>query len=116
MTHANDDDGLEIQARRRYRAAAGDLDYATRSALARARGEAVAGRRPARAIWIPAAGVTAAAGALAAVWLSGQSPDTASVPVETMVEDFELLIDREALDLAADLDFYLWLESQPDVG
>ena len=33
-----------------------------------------------------------------------------------IVEDLEILMDGEALDLLTDLEFYRWLETQPDVG
>lgn len=117
MTDEKQSTDFEREAARRYRQAAESLDPGTRSALRRARERALEGRTRDARRWVPAGAVAAGAGALvvgALVLRGGESP--VGEPVARVADDFELLLEGEDLDLLAELDFYLWLESEPDVG
>lgn len=97
--------------------AADDLDMATRSRLNRARQRALAQldapawRRT--AAWLPAGSVTALV-LLATLlwWRPALTPETAPL----QAQDMEILLSGEELELYADLDFYLWLETESDAG
>lgn len=97
--------------------AADELDMATRSRLNQARQRALAQLdAPAwwrTSVWLPAGSVTALA-LLAALlwWQPAYTPET--MPLQA--QDMEILLSGEDLELYADLDFYLWLEAEPDAG
>jgi hypothetical protein len=107
--------GFEAEAARRYRQAAETLGPEIRSALRRARAGAQAQRPDAGVRWVPLT-ATVAAGAIVAAVLVFRGPEAVGPPPATAAEDLELLLDGEEFDLLAELDFYLWLETQADVG
>ena len=97
------------------------LDAATRSRLTRARSAAVeAAGRPARPRWLlaPALATALAVVAVAGFWNrpgepAGAPEDTIpTVAGDQLVADLEILSADEDLELLADLEFYLWLESE----
>jgi hypothetical protein len=114
---------LENRAREVFDDSVADLDGATRSRLTQARHRALrALERPGvMPQWYVArpqivAGAVAVV-AVGVVWLL--APDGASVvPVEGVAEvsDFELLLGEDDLDLIEELEFYAWLEGQPEFG
>lgn len=89
------------------------LDAETRSRLNRGRQralEAAAGPAADRvSVWLPAAGVAAAAVAGLLVW-SGQAPEPGTPAPEEMASDFELLLEAEDLEMLQDLEFYSWID------
>lgn len=111
---------LEEQARRLYRESAAGLDTETRARLARSRGTALqAGPRLVDSRWwIPAVATAgAAAVALAVVLNTGGGDEPLEIAAVTDdVEAVELLLATESLDMLSDLDFYLWLDAEPDAG
>jgi hypothetical protein len=96
-----------------------NLDAATLSQLNRARQAALAAGRKRPARWAWGAGL---AGAVAAVFglaiglhhePEATLPPIAATPLQA--GDIDLLTsDDDAIDLAENLDFYAWLEKQPD--
>jgi len=111
-------DGLEAKTRRAFAASVARVDGSTRSSLAQARAEAVAaaaggpqGRTLHRGFGV--AGIAAAMALTAAVvWLQQPVPDTA-VGL-TAFDDLDILLDEEELELYEDLEFYTWLQEQPE--
>lgn len=110
------DEALERRAREVFDASVEGIDARTAAQLARARAEALAEpgsrRRPA---WQWAVPVAAAASAAVLAVLSTRVPDEppssmAARGDAAVVEPLELLAAGEDLELAADLEFYAWLE------
>jgi len=116
----SDREPLEERARHLYRLAVEQLDTDTRAGLVAARDRAVdaaAPRAPGR--WIlPATAVAGAAAiSLAVVMNTRSSADFGTLATEDpATEDMDLLLATESLDMLSDLDFYLWLETEPDDG
>lgn len=111
----------ENEARQVFQDAAGNLDQETLDRLGEARRVAlkeVADTRPTLvpARWIP---VAAAAGlGVVAVWTLWPStnPGPELLSADLAGEDMEILLAGESLDFLSDLDFYLWLDLEPDSG
>lgn len=113
------DDSLERSAARAYRDAARDLDPATSAALARARREALAGAgRVAPAWWAAPVALTTGAAAIAVglVMTRQPVPSATPLPVAGSAAEVEILLADESLDMIEELEFYLWLETEPDTG
>ena len=110
------EEGLEGAAREAYRRAARELDPATLGALARARKAALS--RPPLPRWAAPAAALAGIAALALAVLATREPAPPAVPVAAAdsAEEIEILLAGESLDLLEDLEFYLWLETEPDAG
>jgi hypothetical protein len=101
------------------------IDARTRSRLNQARHKALEAMSPkGRARWrsltlMPAAGALAAA-VLVAFVLWGRGPQSGSVPAafeapHAVVEDMDLLTDKDSIDLMEGWDgFYEWAASQPE--
>lgn len=120
-----DDRRLEQTARALYRRRAAALEPEVRKRLAEARREALArAERPAgRGLRLPVlvpAGAAAAVAAAAVILLIRQpGTDTDYAPLagtSEPAEDMEILLGSEELELLDDLDFYLWLEDEPEIG
>jgi len=120
-----DDRRLEQASRALYRRRADALDADVRRRLAEARREAlVRAERPAgRGLRLPVlvpAGAAAAVAAAAVVLLIRQpGMDADPVPLagtNEPAEDMEILLGSEELELLDNLDFYLWLEDEPETG
>jgi hypothetical protein len=116
----NDHRALEERARHLYRRAAEQLDSATRVGLVAARERAVdaAGPGSLRGWMLPAAAVAGAAAISLAVMMNARtSADFGTLAAgDPAAEDMDLLLTSENLDMLSDLDFYLWLETEPDDG
>ena len=114
-----DEQQVQHAARRLYRTAVEELPQDSKSRLARIRGAALAPRRS-RASglrWaLAAAGLAAIA--LAVSLMSPDGPDDLGpmAGVAGDAEDLELLLTEESLDMLSELDFYLWLDAEPDAG
>jgi len=111
---------LEGHVRRLYRDAAEQLDPDDRIRLATARARAVEVAAPAQRIrWIlPATAVAAAAAVGLAVVMNARSPaDFGKMASDDPAqEDVEILLATDSLDMLSELDFYLWLDTEPDAG
>jgi len=114
-------DRFEEHTKRVFDESVAALDAATRSRLTQARHRALEGRASARSRgwqWSPLAPVGTLAAAALVVWLTiGQPPpvaDDTRLQVATL-GDLELLLAEEDLEmLDEELDFYGWLEEQPE--
>jgi hypothetical protein len=108
---------FEQSAKRAFDESVEALDAATRSRLTQARYRALEELKPARRVawqWSLAPVGTAAAAALA-VWLTIGQPPPATDLQGTSLSDLELLLAEEDLEmLDEELDFYGWLEEQPE--
>jgi hypothetical protein len=108
---------FEQSAKRAFDESVEALDAATRSRLTQARYRALEELKPARRVgwqWSLAPVGTIAAAALA-VWLTIGQPPPADDLQETSLSDLELLLAEEDLEmLDEELDFYGWLEQQPE--
>lgn len=108
---------LETRAKELYDAGVAGLDGATRSRLAQARARALESARQRRPFvpgrwWLPAGAVAAAV--LAAV-LVLEAPQAPAPAVElTALGDLDILLGDEDLELLEELEFYAWLEEQPE--
>jgi hypothetical protein len=115
-----DHKSLEERARHLYRQAAEQLDPAARAGLAAARERAVGVAAPGvgRGWMLPAAAVAAAAAIGLAVVMSGRNTtDFGQLASEdSPTEDMELLLTAENFEMLSELDFYLWLDTEPDDG
>lgn len=114
-----DERQLEQMARRLYRTAVDELPPASRARLEKIRGDVLAPRRP-RATGLRWAAAVAglAAIALAVSLMSPDGTDDLGRIAEAAgdAEDMELLLTKESLDMLSELDFYLWLDAEPDAG
>ncbi len=111
----------ENEARQVFQDAAGNLDQETLDRLGDARRVAlkeVADTRhtPVPARWIPVA-AAAGLGAVAvwALWPTA-TPGPELLSADLAGEDMEILLAGESLEFLSDLDFYLWLDLEPDSG
>lgn len=111
---APDDSDFERRAKHLFDRSVEQLDAATRTRLSQARAAALDDLEPQISqrrwrVWAPVAGVAAAALATVAVLFeSRRSPETSPL------DDLELLADDD-LDMMQDLDFYAWLDDQPEL-
>lgn len=116
------DDGsreFEDRARALYRQAVADLDPAATARLARGRDRALGMRRRSTAGWWAAAAAIATLSAVAVGFLLDTGTEPVSGPIAESDLDagtVELLMAEESLDMIADLDFYIWLDAEPDTG
>lgn len=110
---------IERRARQHYLDQADSLDIDTVSALRAARSKALEQARKGRRVGplVPVGAVAAGAGAVVlAWWVLGNDPDGPELAVATQPEDMEILLAGEELALLEELEFYLWLETEPDAG
>jgi hypothetical protein len=115
----NSDNGsdFERRAKRAFDDSVAALDAATRSKLTQARYRALEERASARdrglkSSWLPAG--TVAATALVAWLVLWQQPPAPDVQ-QTQLGDLEILLGEEDLEmLDEELEFYGWLEEQPE--
>jgi hypothetical protein len=112
-------DAFERRTKRVFDESVAALDGATRSRLTQARHRALAGREPKRRIgprWLLVPAGTLAAAALVA-WLTlWQAPPVSDTNLQaTELTDLEILLAEEDLEmLDEELEFYGWLEEQPE--
>lgn len=120
MSQTDSKQDFEARLREKLRSAPA-LDASTRSRLNQARQAAVDNlREPGGSVllrpgsWLTAGGAVAAAVTVALVLRQGGlSPD---VPLYAPVEDIEIILSEGDLELYEDLEFYAWVELQPEVG
>jgi negative regulator of sigma E activity len=118
MNDLEDSSEFERRAKRAFDDSVAALDAATRSRLTQARHRAL--DEPPRERdrrWLAALVPAGAAAAMAAVaWLVvWQPPPTTEVVQEAQLGDLEILLGEEDLEmLDEELEFYGWLEEQPE--
>lgn len=115
-----DSSALEGRSKSLFDASVDGLDGRTRARLAQARNRALArSRGDAIPRWLPGprallpAGVAAAAALVAWVSLRGPAPE-ALTPEVAALQDLEILLGEEELEMLEELEFYTWLEEQPE--
>jgi hypothetical protein len=119
MSDEKDTTEIERRTKRLFDDSVAALDAATRSRLTQARYRALEERTPARRGWrralVPAG--TLAATALAA-WLTvWQEPPASEAVQAASLGDLEILLGEEDLEmLGEELEFYGWLEEQPELA
>ena len=118
MSDERHDNDFERRTKLAFDDSVAALDAATRSRLTQARYRALEERNPSRVgVWrwslVPVG--TLAATALA-VWLTvGQAPPVNEAVQSTALSDLEILLGEEDLEmLDEELEFYGWLEEQPE--
>jgi hypothetical protein len=113
-------DGLEQRTKRLFEDSVANLDAATRSQLTRARHRALGELATTRAPWwrwsvLPAGGVAAAAVLAALLFVHPRIPNDAGLQASSL-NDLEILLGDEDLQmLDEDIEFYGWLEEQPEI-
>jgi hypothetical protein len=112
-------DGFEQRTKDLFDDGVTGLDAATRSRLTRARHRALEELQPSKARWrwsfLPAGGVAAAA-VLAVLLFVHPRPQTEAGPQASSIADLEILFSEEDLQmLDEDIEFYGWLEEQPEL-
>jgi hypothetical protein len=119
MSDERDVEAFERRTKRAFDESVAALDGATRSRLTQARHRALAERHRAQSFGLRS--VLAPAGALAALalvaWLTLWQGPRASAPSlqATELTDLEILLAEEDLEmLDEELEFYGWLEEQPE--
>ena len=119
MSEQDNDRAFEARTKAAFDASVDALDAGTRSRLTQARVRALdelGARRSARfnSRWLLPAGAAAAA-ALAAWVVLVQGPQGLEPPPQVAAwDDFELLTAAEDLEMIEELEFYAWLEEQPE--
>ena len=111
--------GLERRTKTVFDEGVARTDGATRSRLNQARNRAMAELDAPRAgwasAWLPAGAATAAAAVLLALLLDRlPGSDTALTP--TVATDLEILLETDDLELIEELEFYAWLDEQPELS
>jgi len=111
---------FETRTRRAFTDSVERLDGATRSKLAQARARAVEAQTrrdvfawPSMARLMPAGALAAALLAAVVVWQL--SPPPRSEPALAALSDLDILLGDEELELFEDLEFYTWLQEQPEL-
>jgi hypothetical protein len=112
-------DGFEQRTKQLFDDGVTGLDAATRSRLTRARHRALEQLAPAKVRWrwsfVPAGGVAVAA-ALAVLLFVHPRPQTEMGLQASSISDLEILFSEEDLQmLDEDMEFYGWLEEQPEL-
>lgn len=113
-------DGFEQHTKQLFDEGAAGIDAATRSQLTRARHRALEELAPSKARFrwtlLPAGGV-AVAGALALLlFVHPRSPSETTIQASSL-GDLEILLGDEDLQmLDEDMEFYGWLEEQPELS
>ena len=115
MSDEKDSSAFERETKRVFDESVAGLDAATRSRLTRARHRALEELAPKRSrvwnLWLVPAGTLAATALVA--WVVFQGPEPG--PEGDWLGDIEILAAEEDLEmLDEDLDFYEWLEEQPE--
>jgi hypothetical protein len=117
----DDQSNLPRRAKQVFDASVANLDVATRGKLARARARALEvsarpsivphlyGARP----WIAAGALAAAALVAVLVWQGLGAPE-ARVEMAAL-DDLELLLAEDEFEMLEELEFYAWLEEQPEL-
>jgi hypothetical protein len=106
---------LEEKARADYRAAISGIEPEDSARLAAARRKAMLDGKPAGPVrWMLPAGAAAAIAAGLIIGLPDSDPGYPELVATDAVEDMELLLADESLEMIEDLDFYLWLDVEPD--
>ena len=118
MSDERHDNDFERRTKLAFDDSVAALDAATRSRLTQARYRALEERNPSRVgawRWSLVPVGTLAATALA-VWLTvGQAPPVNEAVQSTALSDLEILLGEEDLEmLDEELEFYGWLEEQPE--
>jgi hypothetical protein len=108
---------LERRAKALFDEGVDGLDARTRSRLTQARHAAVAAlaqqREPfMRRWWLPTAGLATAA--LVALMVIIPANEQQFAAASLAVEDIDILSGAENIELLEDMEFYAWLESEPD--
>ncbi len=118
----NSERKLEERAKELFDESVGRIDGHTRSKLAQVRYRALEHADSKRgsvwwgggASWVPAGAVAASAFAAWLLWqgvaISPQGVDLAAL------SDLEILLAGEELEMLEELEFYAWLEEQPEFG
>jgi hypothetical protein len=111
------DKRFELETQRLFRQSVDSLDGRTRSQLAQARSKAIAARR--RPGWfspgqqlLPAA----AAAAIAALVIWQILPQPGIEPAVGEMADLEILLGEDDLELIEELEFYAWIDEQPELA
>jgi len=112
-------DGFEQRTKQLFDDGVAGLDAETRSGLTRARHRALEELAPANARWrrqfAPAGGVAVVA-ALAVLLFVHPRPQTETALQSSPLGDLEILLGDEDLQmLDEDIEFYGWLEEQPEL-
>ena len=114
------DRDFEARTKRVFDASVGEIDAATRSRLTQARYRALEElptSRAGRSVWRgPFAPVGAIAAAALVAFLVFRQPEPAIEPALEVAAaaDLEILLGEEDLELLEELEFYAWLEAQPE--
>jgi hypothetical protein len=119
MSDDNGDSKLERHAKRLFDDSVAALDAATRSKLTQARYRALEEQASAhdrgwRSSLVPA-GTVAATAVVAFLVMWQTTPPSAPVPQAASLGDLEILLGEEDLEmLDEEIEFYGWLEEQPE--
>ena len=119
MSDEKHDSQFEQNTKRVFDESVAAIDAATRSRLTQARHRALEQLKSPRRGWqwsLAPIGVGTLAAAALVVWFTiGQTPPATEDLQETALSDLELLLAEEDLEmLDEELDFYGWLEEQPE--
>ncbi len=117
MSDENEIRELERRTKRLFDDSVAALDAATRSRLTQARHRALEARSSSRAGWrwslVPAGAV--AAMAVVAWFIAWQGPSASDSMQAASLNDLEILLGEEDIEmLDEELEFYGWLEEQPE--
>jgi hypothetical protein len=116
----NLDGAFERRAKEAFDRSAAELDASTRSRLTQARHRALAelpktGRRRGWQSWLVPAGAVAAAALVAVLVLDPRHPASDGGPQVAALADLEILLGEEDLEMYdEEIEFYAWLEEQPE--
>lgn len=108
---------IEEQATELYRRAISEIDPETAAELASARRSAILRAHAGSPVrWMLPAGATAAVVAGLIIGLPDADPDYPELVATDQADDVEILLAEESLEMIEDLEFYLWLDVEPDAG
>lgn len=127
---SGDDKEFERRSREALQTGVEGLDARIRSRLTQARFAAVEEARKSRAgfawrTWVPAGALAAAALLAIVLWNARPAEDSPTAPLSASarlsepspMDDLEILAAADGLELLEeDLEFYVWVESEPEAG
>lgn len=120
MSTQDRDEELLRQASALLRESADNLDAHVLSRLNQARHRALEAHDKPRIAWLdwlrpaPAFGAAAVAALAAVLWIG--TPVQVAQPPANGFEDIEIVLAEDQLEMYEDLEFYAWLDVQPDIG
>ncbi len=119
MNERHDKERFERRAKELFDESVEDLDGHLRSRLNQARHMALAELDEKSAVrwnqWMPAGAVALATVLAVMLWVNQPVEKAEKASPMAALDDLDIMLEDEDLEMLAELDFFLWLEDQPEL-